>query len=293
MQKPKPTEMLFRNWLNLRRHILWSYDRPVLAGLAEVPVYKSGKYTNSGAWLVRKGWAKVDYGDCVLRAEPGQWLIVKPGQRIQSFRGDTHLLSVSFETVWPDGTPWLEKGLPLVVNADEYPALERKAKPMARIMTKISPLKFNVRECVFDCHAFLRLDNAFGKWLEILVDVLAEHGVSPHGRYSIDERVVEAVRLIDAHPLDEPFDQDALASKVGISLRQLTRLFINDLKTTPVGYYDRKRLEEAGHRLQITGVSVKAVAVSLGFEYLSHFSKWFKKGTGLSPRTYVKEARWW
>lgn len=135
--------------------------------------------------------------------------------------------------------------------------------------------------------------SAFGNWLEILVDVLAEHGISPHGRHSIDERVVEAVRLIDAHPLDEPFDQDALASKVGISLRQLTRLFNSDLQTTPINYYDRKRLEEACHRLHITGVSIKNVAISLGFTYLSHFSKWFKKGTGLSPRAYVKAACWW
>ena len=95
--------MLYRQWLNLNVHLLWCHNQPVAKGWEfTAPTRRFTQYTNSGAWLVREGWARVEHDGQIHTAEPGQWLIVKPGNRIQTFTSDTRMLSVSFEARWPD-----------------------------------------------------------------------------------------------------------------------------------------------------------------------------------------------
>ncbi len=103
--------------MNLRSQLLWCYDDAVVRDREHGQIHRTQDFLNKGAWLVRSGWAQVQYGNLVTRAEPGQWLIVKPGERIQSFAPDTTLLSVAFEATWPDGTCWQEGGLPLILAA--------------------------------------------------------------------------------------------------------------------------------------------------------------------------------
>lgn len=283
------SKQLYRDWLNLRTHLLWCYDHSIYQE-EHASVYHSREFTNSSAWLVRSGWAQVQYGDKVWRAAPGQWLIVRPGQRLQSFRSDTHLLSVAFEAVWPDGSQWLEKGLPVVFDASEQPALERKAKQMAGILKKVSPVKWDVRQMPINYRQFLQLERMLSDWLLVLVDTLVARDVLPMGRYTIDDRVMKALYLLDSHPLATPLDLGNLAGKVGLSLRHLNQLFNHELGTTPKQYYDHRRLEEARHRLQMTHASIKYIAHALGFTYLSHFSKWFKMASGQSPRDFCRAA---
>jgi len=277
--------MLYRHWLNLNVHLLWCHQQPIAKGWeATGATLRFEQYTNSGAWLVQKGWARVEHDNEVHVAQPGQWLIVKPGKRVQTFARETLLLSVAFEARWPDGSHLFDEGLSLVVDAADAPSLERKAVPLLQSMKVVNPDTWDARAHRVDLNHFLLLERRLCDWLQALAEVLHAHGIAHSGQTGMDERVSQAVDLLNACDRGEHVDLEAIAARSGVSLNHLTRLFRQALQTTPHEYWDRLRLEYARGRLAQPASRVKEVAIELGFKNLSHFSKWFKHHTGKSPR---------
>ncbi|MEX1049631.1 MAG: AraC family transcriptional regulator [Akkermansiaceae bacterium] len=277
--------MRYRDWLNLNLHLLWCHNLPVARG-REVsgPTLRFTEYTNSGAWMVREGWAEVEHNGQCHRAERDQWLIVKPGPRVQTFSADARLISIAFEARWPDGTHLFDEGLSLVVNAREVPALEKRVRPILNLMKKVNPESWDARDHEVDLALFLRLERLLCQWLVALDEVLKSREIPHSGHFGVDDRVRAAVDLLNSKNLAEPFDAERLAAAVGLSQNHMIRLFRQDLQTTPSKFHDRLRVEHARHRLLLPGARVKEVALELGFIHLSHFSKWFKQHTGKTPR---------
>lgn len=283
--------MRYRDFLNLNIHLLWCHNQPVVRG-CESPgsVIKFTEFTNSGAWLVREGWAQVEHDGKCYRAEPDQWLIPKPGPRIQTFSADARMISIAFDARWPDGSHLFDEGLSLVVDAKEVPILEKQVRPILNLMKKVNPDTWDARDHEVDLVLFLKLENLLSEWLAALSEVLKARGINHSGHFGIDERVCEAVDLMLSYDLAEPLNAERLCAKVGLSQNHLIRLFRHDLKTTPGQYWDRLRVEHARHRLLQPETRVKVVALELGFSHLSHFSKWFKRHSGKTPRDMIKDA---
>lgn len=283
---PSLYSMRYRDWLHLNLHLLWCHNLPVARGRGDAgrPVLRSTEYTNSGAWFVREGWAQVEHDGQCYRAEPGQWLIVKPGRRVQSFSGDTRLISIAFDARWPDGTHLFDDGLSLVVEGDAAPALEKRVRPILNLMKRINPDTWDARDQEADLALFLRLERLLCQWLTALGEVLTVRGIAHSGRFEVDERVRSAIERMQAADLAEPLDAERLAATVGLSQNHLIRLFRRELQTTPGQYWDRLRIEHARNRLLLPRSRVKEISLELGFNYLSHFSKWFKRHTGKNPR---------
>ena len=285
--------MLYRNWMNLNLHLLWCHNRRVAEGRRVTgPTLRSTGYTNSAAWLVREGWARVEHDDQCLTAHPGQWLIVKPGPRVQTFSLDARMLSIAFEARWPDGTHLYQEGLSLVIEASEAPALEQKIRPILNAVMEIAPGTWDVREHRADLRCFLRLEQLLCEWLSVLSGILDERGIRHSGHFGIDERVRMAVDLLHARDLADPLALEILAAAVHISPNHLIRIFRRDLQTTPHKFWDRLRIEHAQSRLRQPDIRIKEVAIDLGFKHLSHFSKWFKRHTGSPPQAVRERALW-
>lgn len=283
--------MLYRNWLNLKLHLLWCHNRRVAEGMQLTgPILQSTEFTNSAAWLVREGWARVEQDGQSHTAYPGQWLIVKPSSRVQTFSHDTRMLSIAFEARWPDGSHLLEEGLSMVIEASEAPALERKIRPILKAVMEIAPGTWDVRDHRADLRCFLRLEQLLCEWLLTLYDTLEGRGVRHSGHFGIDERVRMAVDLLHARDLAEPLALEGLAVAVHTSPNHLIRLFRKDLQTTPHKFWDRLRVEHAQTRLRQPEIRIKEVAIDLGFKHLSHFSKWFKRLTGKTPQSAIKQS---
>jgi transcriptional regulator GlxA family with amidase domain len=96
-------------------------------------------------------------------------------------------------------------------------------------------------------------------------------------------KLTEAVELMEAN-LEELINLDDLSSLVGISRRQLERLFKKYLGCVPRRYYLDLRLKKARQLLLQTGGSVSEIAIACGFVSASHFSKSYREMFGLSPR---------
>lgn len=83
--------------------------------------------------------------------------------------------------------------------------------------------------------------------------------------------------------LEEPVSPSVLASEVGISTRQLERLFRRYLNRSPKRYYTELRLQKARNLLLQTDMSVINVALACGFTSPSHFSKCYRLHFSTTP----------
>ena len=96
-------------------------------------------------------------------------------------------------------------------------------------------------------------------------------------------KLLAAIRLMEAN-VEATLGQDAIARKIGLSRRQLERLFQRHLNRTPNHHYLDIRLSRARHLLEQTGRSVIDVAVACGFVSASHFTRRFRERFGTTPR---------
>jgi transcriptional regulator GlxA family with amidase domain len=83
--------------------------------------------------------------------------------------------------------------------------------------------------------------------------------------------------------IEEPISPSLLAKEVGMSTRQLERLFRRYLNRSPKRYYMELRLQKARNLLMQTDMSVINVALACGFASPSHFSKCYRAHYETTP----------
>jgi len=96
-------------------------------------------------------------------------------------------------------------------------------------------------------------------------------------------KLTEAVALMEAN-VEEPLATEDIARLVGVSRRQLERLFKQYLDSLPSRYYLEMRLGRARGLLQQTSQSVLQVGLACGFSSGPHFSNTYRARFGLTPR---------
>jgi len=96
------------------------------------------------------------------------------------------------------------------------------------------------------------------------------------------DKLVTAVELMEAN-IREPISQEDLASYIGLSRRQLQRLFQRYLYCAPSRYYLHLRLQRARELLRQTSLSLVEISSLCGFVSTSHFSKSYKEYFSHSP----------
>ena len=96
-------------------------------------------------------------------------------------------------------------------------------------------------------------------------------------------RVLEIIELMEAH-LSEPLSLLEVADHIGISRRQVERLFRQEMGRSPARYYLEVRLDRARHLLIQSSLPVVEVAIACGFISASHFSKCYRELYQKSPQ---------
>jgi transcriptional regulator GlxA family with amidase domain len=96
-------------------------------------------------------------------------------------------------------------------------------------------------------------------------------------------KLTEAVALMEAN-VEEPLATEDIARLVGVSRRQLERLFKQYLDSLPSRYYLEMRLARARRLLQQTSQSVLQIGLACGFSSGPHFSNTYRARFGLTPR---------
>ncbi|SFI21616.1 GlxA family transcriptional regulator [Jannaschia pohangensis] len=95
-------------------------------------------------------------------------------------------------------------------------------------------------------------------------------------------RLAQVIREME-QAIEDPVSPATLAEQVGMSTRQLERLFRRYLDRSPKRYYMELRLARARNLLMQTDMSIINVALACGFSSPSHFSKCYRAHYGTTP----------
>jgi len=98
-----------------------------------------------------------------------------------------------------------------------------------------------------------------------------------------NSKVLTIIELMEAN-LSEPLSLIEIADHVGLSRRQIERLFRQEMGRSPARYYLEIRLDRARHLLVQSSLPVVEVAVACGFVSASHFSKCYRELYARSPQ---------
>jgi AraC family transcriptional regulator len=97
---------------------------------------------------------------------------------------------------------------------------------------------------------------------------------------------IRAVQAYVEMHLHQQISLADLAGAAGLSSFHFLRSFKGSLGSTPARYVMDRRLERARYLLKISNSTISEVGLSVGFEDVSHFSRAFRRATGVTPSAF-------
>lgn len=114
-------------------------------------------------------------------------------------------------------------------------------------------------------------------------DAKAAQRLSFQSRRGIrNKHLARAVEIMRAR-IEDPVPLSEISRELGISIRQVQRLFGMYLHTSPKKYLMEMRLERARLLLLQTESAITEIALACGFENCGHFSRAYRAAYGVSP----------
>ncbi len=140
------------------------------------------------------------------------------------------------------------------------------------------------------------IERDHGKELALIVADMCLHarsgaqGVAQRSAYSAalgsrNPHLIAAIRLMQEN-IETPRDILSISEEVGVSRRQLERLFKQHTAVSPVEYYIDLRIARAHALLNETDMSIAEIASATGFSGTSLLAARFRKRYGKPPGAY-------
>ena len=102
---------------------------------------------------------------------------------------------------------------------------------------------------------------------------------------SKDERIRIALNYIRKN-IGNKIMVKELADSTSLSMEHFIRLFKKETGETPNMYITRVKMERAMVLLATSNANIKSIALTLGYDDLSYFTRTFKRFSGVSPQRY-------
>jgi AraC family carnitine catabolism transcriptional activator len=113
--------------------------------------------------------------------------------------------------------------------------------------------------------------------------------VEPLGS-TVPATVRKAIQVMEEH-LETALTIPQICRTIGLSQRQLDRLFLRFVRQSPAIYYRDIRLDRARGLVTQTEMPLSEVAVASGFSSQVHFSRAYRERFGIAPRRDRLEGR--
>ncbi|MCZ8518947.1 MULTISPECIES: AraC family transcriptional regulator [Paenibacillus] len=140
-----------------------------------------------------------------------------------------------------------------------------------------------------DLHKQYHAISDIHRFREWLVQSIAEcYG---HMEKRSDERAMESIEAVKAHigsHLSEDLSLDALAAKVFLSPKYLSRMFKEETGIGYTEYVTQKRMEHALELMQNHSMTIEQISGAVGYGTPAYFIKKFKELHGCTPKNYVR-----
>ena len=105
------------------------------------------------------------------------------------------------------------------------------------------------------------------------------------GKLGAQESVRQAIRYMQEHYMED-IDIGSLADSLGFHSAYLTRLFNRYVGESPLKYLTNLRINEAKKLLRDSTLSIAETGARVGYPDQFHFSKTFRKITGMNPSAF-------
>lgn len=106
--------------------------------------------------------------------------------------------------------------------------------------------------------------------------------------WGMAQAVKKAKHYIDEH-FQEAITRESLSEALHFSAGHLAKSFKKEMGISLGAYIIEKRMEQAKYLLRKGGIPVMEVALLVGYDNFSYFSRLFKLKNGISPKEYQKE----
>ena len=103
--------------------------------------------------------------------------------------------------------------------------------------------------------------------------------------------IVEVVKKYIEEHYNEEISRNELAGIVYLNADYLARLFKKEEGISITDYVIRMRIKKASELLQYSEISINEIAMKVGYDNFSYFSRLCKKVLGCSPKDYRKKAK--
>lgn len=126
---------------------------------------------------------------------------------------------------------------------------------------------------------------------EMLVTLLSTD--ERHTSYTPAKRIAKiqpAIDYLNEHYYED-ISNDFLAGLTSVSTVYFRKIFTSAFGVSPIHYLHDIRIKKAKEMLESDYGTLTDVAVSVGYPNVFHFSKMFKKITGMSPGMYAKQQK--
>ena len=127
-----------------------------------------------------------------------------------------------------------------------------------------------------------------GLSLEVMAEALRQQSRSPE---RLAPKWLEQARALLHDQISERHSIRQIAGSVGVHPVHLVREFRKHYRLTVGEYLRRLRVEFACRKLTDTDTPLIDIALAAGFSQQSHFTKTFKKLTGVTPNQYRISSR--
>jgi AraC family transcriptional regulator of arabinose operon len=102
---------------------------------------------------------------------------------------------------------------------------------------------------------------------------------------------VHAIKQFLDNSILHPFDVIQLSEQIGMSTKQMNRLFKREVGTTIYNYVISKKIESAKLMLLGTQLTISDIGYKLGYEDPHYFSNLFQSKTGVRPSAFRKQFK--
>ncbi len=114
---------------------------------------------------------------------------------------------------------------------------------------------------------------------------------APHIEIESDDVRVSRALLLMEQNLADRLPISKIADEIGVSVRQLERVFEQQLNGTPQANYLALRLKHGQWMLKDSNLSSARIAAELGFADASHFGRSFKSQYNVTPAAFRKQTK--